>query len=75
MYISFTVEINDGTYNGLYAFAYPLSGNDNAKDIIDLYPNVKFCNVFATRKKAREVVTAWNDSYKANGTYASAKTF
>lgn len=75
MYIAFTVEIDEEENKGLYAFAYPLSEHDNAKAKIDLFPNVKYCNVFQTRKKAREVVAAWNEAYKANGTYAFSKTF
>ena len=70
MYLAITVEIKENDYNGLYAFAYPVSENSNLKAIVERWENALHVNVFQTRKKAMEVVAAWNESYKRNGTYA-----
>lgn len=75
MYLAITVEIKEDNYNGLYAFAYPVSENSNIKSVLDSYKNIVHANVFQTRKKAREVVEDWNTAYKNNGTYAFNKAF
>ena len=51
-----------------YAYAMKVSDQDNliAKFKIK---GITTANVCGTRKKAKELVTAWNTSYRENGTY------
>lgn len=70
MYAAVTVEEN-GKY---YAYVIPFSSSDNALCKLAV-KNILHANIYTTKKHAAEVVTAWNDAYKANGTYMFSETF
>jgi len=52
-----------------YAFAFRVSENDNLKCRLDGIQNLSSANIMPTKKAARDLVTFWNDGFKANGTY------
>lgn len=52
-----------------YAYAVPVSGSDNLCAILARVPGLTAANICATKKDAFELVTFWNDCYKANGSY------
>lgn len=56
-----------------YAYAVPVTENQNLKSTLDSIKGLQFCNIFATKRAAVEVTTMWNDSYKENGTYLFAE--
>jgi len=74
MYLAIGLQINDDKNKGFYAFAVPIKESDNVCCVIDRHNNtgssVMHANIFSTRKKAAEIVKAWNEAYKRNGTYA-----
>ena len=74
MYLAIGLQINDEENKGFYAFAVPITESDNVCFAIDRYNSatqtVMHANIFTTKKKTREVVEAWNEAYKRNGTYA-----
>lgn len=60
--------------NGLhYAYAFRVSENDNLKSRLDRVQGLYAANILPSKKRATEVVAAWNDAFKANGTYMFAK--
>lgn len=54
---------------GYYAYAVRCSESDNLKAVLERVGGLVYANVYQTRKRAEEVVKAWNEQYKANGTY------
>ena len=52
-----------------YAFAFRVSENDNLKCRLDGVQNLSSANIMPTKKAACDLVTFWNDGFKANGTY------
>lgn len=52
-----------------YAFALRVSENDNLKCRLEGIQNLYAANIMPGKKRAAEVVTTWNDAYKANGKY------
>lgn len=75
MYIACSVTVNDSHANGKYAYSVRLGENDNVCAVLSRVHGLDYANVFQTKKKAAEIVTAWNDAYKANGTYAFGGAF
>lgn len=63
-YIAVTVEENEK----YYSYVIKVSESDNLLCKLKI-PNIVNATIFPTKKKAAEVVTLWNDSYKTNGTY------
>lgn len=55
-----------------YAFAFRVSENDNLKSRLDGVQNLNAANICQSKKQAAEIVTAWNEGYKANGSYMFA---
>lgn len=65
-YYYFAVTIEE---NGKY-YAYAVKANENDNILCKLkIKNIKCANICPTKKRAAEIVEAWNDSYKTNGTY------
>ena len=65
-YYYFAVTIEE---NGKY-YAYAVKANENDNILCKLkIKNIKCANICLTKKRAAEIVEAWNDSYKTNGTY------
>ena len=56
-----------------YAFAFKVSENDNLKCRLADIQNLYTANIMPSKKAAQEVVTAWNNAHKANGTYMFAE--
>ena len=63
-YIAVTIKEN-GKY---YAYALTVSESDNLVSKLEI-SGIIYANIFETKKLAGEVVKAWNDAYKINGTY------
>lgn len=51
-----------------YSYAFKTRANNNLLCVLSA-PNLISANVCDTFKKAKEIVKAWNDAYRANGTY------
>ena len=69
-YIVVQVEEN-GKY---YAYAVKVSESDNLLSKLKI-KNIVTANIFRTKKKAEEIVEAWNQMYKENGNYMFDETF
>lgn len=54
---------------GYYAYMMKVSESDNLKARLASIGGLITANIFPSRKRCAEVVTAWNDVYKANGEY------
>ena len=85
-YIAVTVEQNkndvifqDKTntdYNpGYYAYIIPCTEYDNIKARLESVGGLLHANIYDTKKRAAEIVKAWNAAYKSNGTYLYNGTF
>lgn len=57
------------------AYAVKLTEYDNVCAVLDRIGGLMHANVCTTKKRAAELVNAWNDAYRANGTYAFSGTF
>lgn len=61
-----TIQImENGKY---YAYYITVSTADNLLSILKI-KNIITANIFETKKRAGEVMKAWNDGFVANGTY------
>lgn len=68
----------DGQTVGYHAFTERLTEYENVWAVLNIYKRsegsgmgtISHANVFQTKKRACEVVEAWNESYRQNGTYA-----
>lgn len=60
-----TVEEN-GKY---YSWAESFTESDNVKCRIERDRNLIHANVYATKKRACEIVNCWNEHYRENGTF------
>ena len=69
-YIVVQVEEN-GKY---YAYAIKVSESDNLLSKLKI-KNIVTANIFRTKKRAEEIVEAWNQMYKENGNYMFDETF
>lgn len=54
---------------GYYAYVLKVNEGDNIKARLASIGGLITANVYPSRKKCVEVVTAWNDGYKASGEY------
>lgn len=79
-YIAVTVEQdrNERTFTereiaahdlGYYAYIIKCTEADNIKSRLASIGGLLHANIYATKKRAAEIVKFWNDSYKASGTY------
>lgn len=63
-------EGKKGEYNpGYYSYIIPVNESLNIKSSLDAVGGLVSANIYPTRKRAAEVVNAWNDGYKAAGLY------
>lgn len=46
-----------------------VSEMDNVYAMLDSWAGIEFANICASKKQAKEIAAAWNESYKKNGTY------
>lgn len=63
------LAINTKENGKMYAFAWKVSGNQNLLSVLHGFENLETVNVCTSLKAARELVTIWNECYKANGSY------
>lgn len=57
-------------YNpGYYSYVLPCKAGENLKFALDCIGGLQVAHLCSTKKEAAELVTAWNDAYKANGEY------
>lgn len=65
LFIAVTVKEN-GKY---YSWVHIVHSSLNLVDVLSGIKNIETANVCDTLKKAKEIVFAWNEAYKKNGTY------
>ena len=83
MYMAITVKMDNGniftgeaaTKELYYSYAQKVSENENIAAKLDMIGGLLHANIYPTKKRACEVVAAWNEAYKRNGTYAFASQF
>ena len=54
---------------GYFAYILPCEAGKNLKFALDCIGGLQVAHLCRTKKEAAELVTAWNDAYKANGKY------
>lgn len=54
---------------GYYSYVLPCKAGGNLKFALDCIGGLQLAHLCNTKREAEDLVTAWNDSYKANGTY------
>lgn len=54
---------------GYYAYVVSCKAGENLKFALDRIGGLRVAHLCSTKKEAAEIVTAWNESYKANGEY------
>lgn len=54
---------------GFYSYVVKCSENDNLKSLLDRIGGLQHANIAPTKTRASEIVSYWNECYKANGTY------
>lgn len=54
---------------GYYSYIIKCTEADNLCSVLSCIGGLQHANIYATKKRAAEVVNAWNAAYKANGTY------
>lgn len=52
-----------------YSFVVPVRTGENIKPILERYKNIPVLHLCESRKQADDLVTDWNEGYKANGKY------
>ena len=52
-----------------YAHVIAISDQNNFLALLKHFKNLKVCIPCATKKRADEITSFWNDSYKKNGTF------
>jgi hypothetical protein len=52
-----------------YAYALRFGANNNLVSVLSRIANLVSANVCDTWTAAKEIANAWNEAYKANGTY------
>lgn len=63
-YIAAQIKENDK----FYAYAIKVNTSDNILPKLEVN-NIVVANLCDTKKKAQELVSLWNESFKNNGTY------
>lgn len=56
----------DGKY---YSHAFRIRSNIDLASFVRGFPDLQTMNPCDTMKRAKEIAKAWNEQYKANGTY------
>ena len=54
---------------GYYAYVVSCEAGENLKFALDCIGGLRVAHLCSTKKEAEAIVTAWNESYKANGEY------
>lgn len=54
---------------GYYSYVARCTEMDNLQSVLSRIGGLIQANMCGTKKRAAEIVTAWNAAYKANGTY------
>ena len=82
MYIAVTVRLPEEDIFGekrekelFCAYAVKVSENDNICAVLSRIGGLMNANICTTKKRASALVDAWNNAYRANGTYAFSGTF
>lgn len=52
-----------------YAYALRFGANNNLVSVLSSIANLASANICGTWTAAKEIASAWNEAYKANGTY------
>jgi hypothetical protein len=66
-YIAVTVEEETkDNKKGYYSYIIKVTESDNIKSKLEKIKGLIHANIFETKKKAAEVVSGWNNSYKIN---------
>ena len=52
-----------------YAYALRFGANNNLVSVLSRIANLASANICDTWTAAKEIASAWNETYKANGTY------
>lgn len=71
IFLALTVEEN----GKFYSWVYKTSSRNNLCSVLAGIANLVSANVCDSFSKAKDIVSAWNDTYKANGTYLFDSTF
>ena len=54
---------------GNYAYMVKFTHNDDMKSVLERIGGLQYANLCHTKKEAQELVKAWNEAYKQNGTF------
>lgn len=65
----FTQRPSEEYSPGYYSYVLPCKAGENLKFVLDCIGGLQLAHLCNTKREAEDLVTAWNDSYKANGTY------
>lgn len=63
----YVVTVSENGKN--YSYVLKVNASNNLLAVLKCHKNLTYVHQCETKKKARELVELWNDSYKANGTY------
>lgn len=66
------VQVTENGKN--YAYAVKVSESDNLLSKLAI-KGIAAANLCSTKKEAEEVVTAWNEAFKNNGSYMFGEVF
>ena len=66
IWLACTVKVD----NGLYAYAREINDHASVNLQMDSIAGLEYAHLCPSKRHACELVKAWNDSYKANGTFA-----
>lgn len=59
----------------LYAYTIPITESNNILSVLSHHKNLIAANVCDTKRRAVELVTAWNNAAKQNGRFMFDETF
>ena len=71
---NFSIAISVEENNKYYAYILKVSNSENLLEKLKI-KRILHANICKNKKEAENVVTFWNDSYKANNTYMFSATF
>ena len=71
IFLALTIEEN----GKFYSWAYKTSSRNNLCSVLAGIANLVSANVCDSFSKAKDIVSAWNDTYRANGTYLFDSAF
>ena len=73
--VIFTERTKTECNPGYYSYIIKCTESDNLCCVLGRVGGLLHANLCPTKKRAVEIVTAWNNNYKANGTYLFDETF